>query len=70
MQDDILSELDRALDDLRAAREQLTALAKVPNKDALLETEAAWGRAQQALINAQEKVELAQREIRRLLAEG
>lgn len=70
MQDDILSELDRALDDLRAAREQLTALAKVPNKDALLENEAAWGRAQQALINAQEKVELAQREIRRLLAEG
>ncbi len=70
MQDDILSELDRALDDLRAAREQLTALAKVPNKDALVENEAAWGRAQQALINAQEKVELAQREIRRLLAEG
>ena len=70
MQDDILSELDRALDDLRAAREQLTALAKVPNKDALLENEAAWGRAQQALIDAQEKVELAQREIRRLLAEG
>lgn len=70
MQDDILSELDRALDDLRAAREQLAALATKPGKDALAENEAAWGRAQQALINAQEKVELAQREIRRLLAEG
>jgi hypothetical protein len=70
MQDDILTELDRALDDLRAAREQLAALATAPRKDTLVENEAAWGRAQQALINAQEKVELARVEIRRLLAEG
>jgi hypothetical protein len=70
MEDDILTELDRALDDLRAAREQLAALAAAPRKEALVENEAAWGRAQQALINAQEKVELARVEIRRLLAEG
>lgn len=69
MENDILNELDHALEDLRAAREQLASLTGASGKDALAENEAAWARAQQALINAQAKVEMARREIRRLLAE-
>jgi chromosome segregation ATPase len=72
MAKDILNELDVALDELRAARERLGQLlpasANAPEADVRVSV-AAWEQAQRALINAQEKVEMARREISRLLAE-
>jgi hypothetical protein len=72
MAKDILNELDVALEELRAARGRLTQLLppsdKGPEED-LRVSVAAWEQAQRALINAQEKVEMARREISRLLAE-
>jgi hypothetical protein len=71
MENNILTELDLALEELRAARERLSAVPPpVPGDDQDLRVSgAAWEQAQRALINAQEKVEMARREIRRLLAE-
>lgn len=73
MENNILNELDLALEDLRAARERLGQLLppspNAPEED-LRVSAAAWDQAQRALINAQEKVELARREIRRLLSES
>jgi hypothetical protein len=71
---DILTQLDQALEELRAARERLSLLHPPSGETAetvqdLRVSVSAWEQAQRALINAQEKVELARREIRRLLAE-
>ena len=68
MESNILNELDLALEDLRAARERLGQLSNQGEAD-LRVSDAAWEQAQRALINAQEKVELARREIRRLLSD-
>ncbi len=89
---DILAELDRAHDDLRAARERLAELLPIgatqpdaaggrkdvhfvsgmqadsEQDESLRRVSAeAWEHAQRALVAAQEKVHLANREIRRLL---
>ena len=56
----LLLELDRALIELQTARGRL---AKVGGAD-----QVAREQTQRALINAQQKVELAQSEVRRLLA--
>jgi hypothetical protein len=68
MESNILNELDLALEDLRAARERLGQLSNAGDAD-LRVSDAAWEQAQRALINAQEKVEMARREIRRLLSD-
>ncbi|MFV8750181.1 hypothetical protein ACNOYE_06495 [Nannocystaceae bacterium ST9] len=72
MEKDILNELDLALEELRAARGRLTELLPPPaggGDEDLRVSVGAWEQAQKALINAQEKVEMARREIKRLLAE-
>ncbi len=71
MEDNILTELDLALDELRAARSRLTEMAPAsPTGEVDVRVNVtAWEQAQRALINAQEKVEIARREIKRLLAE-
>lgn len=72
MESKILNELDQALEELRAARERLGQLLPPSShggEEDLRVSVSAWEQAQRALINAQEKVEMARREIRRLLAE-
>jgi hypothetical protein len=69
MANDILNELDLALEELRAARGRLTELLPPPGNTGEDVGVGAWEQAQKALINAQEKVEMARREIKRLLAE-
>ncbi len=68
MENNILNELDSALEELRTARGRLSELPPVP-AGAGEDSVAAWAQAQKALINAQEKVEMARREIKRLLSE-